>query len=235
MTAGQTTSAQLVKFYFDRIAAHDQSGPRLNAVPASTNPRAVAEARPRRRAQEAGSAGAALHGIPALPQRQPSRPEICRRLGGSLALSGRDAERRCLSGQEAASGWRGCPGQSELTRTRARPDDGELAWRADTRSVRPVACARWIERRPGVAASPTLQLSRWEPTLSGSDSNPEARTAASWVSGRPPASRAGRGSSRSATRRIQADPWRERSPDIALVLRRNRWLRPQPIRVTTSM
>jgi amidase len=32
MTAGQLTSAQLVSFYLDRIAAFDQVGPRVNAV-----------------------------------------------------------------------------------------------------------------------------------------------------------------------------------------------------------
>ena len=39
MAAGQLTSAQLVSFYLDRIAAYDQLGPRVNAVIA-VNPHA---------------------------------------------------------------------------------------------------------------------------------------------------------------------------------------------------
>ena len=40
MAAGQMTSAQLVQFYLDRIAASDQTGPRVNAVIA-INPNAA--------------------------------------------------------------------------------------------------------------------------------------------------------------------------------------------------
>ena len=43
MTAGQVTSAQLVKFYLGRIAAYDQMGPQVNAVIA-INPHAAVDA-----------------------------------------------------------------------------------------------------------------------------------------------------------------------------------------------
>ena len=45
MAAGQVTSAQLVTFYLDRIAAYDQSGPRVNAVIAIEPTRGVGGAR----------------------------------------------------------------------------------------------------------------------------------------------------------------------------------------------
>jgi Asp-tRNA(Asn)/Glu-tRNA(Gln) amidotransferase A subunit family amidase len=86
MTAGQTTSAQLVKFYFDRIAAYDQSGPRLNAV-LYTNPRAVAEARALDDERKKRGPRGPLHGIPVLLKDNFETRDMPT-TGGSLALSG---------------------------------------------------------------------------------------------------------------------------------------------------
>jgi amidase len=86
MAAGETSSAQLVQFYLDRIAAYDQEGPRLNAV-LYVNPRAVADGRAldaeRRRRGPRGP----LHGIPVL-LKDNYETEGMPTTGGSLALSG---------------------------------------------------------------------------------------------------------------------------------------------------
>jgi len=65
MTAGKTTSSELVAQYLARIDAFDHKGPRLNAV-IYINPRALeeAEALDRERAEK-GPRGP-LHGIPVL-------------------------------------------------------------------------------------------------------------------------------------------------------------------------
>jgi Asp-tRNA(Asn)/Glu-tRNA(Gln) amidotransferase A subunit family amidase len=86
MTAGQTTSAQLVKFYFDRIAAYDQAGPRLNAV-LYTNPRAVAEARALDDERKKRGPRGPMHGIPVLLKDNFETRDMPT-TGGSLALSG---------------------------------------------------------------------------------------------------------------------------------------------------
>src|SRR5438128_7947798 len=86
MRTDQLTSAELVQFYLDRIAAYDQTGPRLNAV-LYVNPHAAAEARAldaeRRRRGPRGP----LHGIPVLLKDNFETKDMPT-TGGSLALSG---------------------------------------------------------------------------------------------------------------------------------------------------
>jgi Asp-tRNA(Asn)/Glu-tRNA(Gln) amidotransferase A subunit family amidase len=65
MTGGQLTSAQLVQFYLDRIAAYDQAGPRVNAVLA-INPNAAADAGALDSERKRGRTRGPLHGIPIL-------------------------------------------------------------------------------------------------------------------------------------------------------------------------
>ena len=86
MAAGQTSSAQLVRFYLDRIAAYDQAGPRLNAV-LSVNPRASADARALDTERAKRGPRGPLHGIPVLLKDNFETRDLPT-TGGSLALSG---------------------------------------------------------------------------------------------------------------------------------------------------
>lgn len=65
MTAGRTTSVQLVKQYLARIAAYDQSGPALNAI-IRLNPKALAEAAALDAERKAGHVRGPMHGIPVI-------------------------------------------------------------------------------------------------------------------------------------------------------------------------
>ena len=65
MTAGTLTSRALTRAYLDRIAAIDDSGPRLNAV-IDINPAALKDAEARDAERRAGQARGPLHGIPLL-------------------------------------------------------------------------------------------------------------------------------------------------------------------------
>ena len=65
MTAGTLTSHALTRAYLDRIAAIDDSGPRLNAV-IDINPAALTEAASRDAERRAGKRRGPLHGIPVL-------------------------------------------------------------------------------------------------------------------------------------------------------------------------
>src|SRR3954447_19836985 len=65
MAAGLVTSAQLVAFYLDRIAAYDQRRPQVNAVIA-INPHAAAYAAALDDERKRKGARGALHGIPIL-------------------------------------------------------------------------------------------------------------------------------------------------------------------------
>ena len=65
MTAGTLTSHALTRAYLDRIAAIDDSGPRLNAV-IDINPAALTEAASRDAERRAGKGRGPLHGIPVL-------------------------------------------------------------------------------------------------------------------------------------------------------------------------
>jgi len=86
MATGQTTSAQLVRFYLDRIAAYDQAGPRLNAV-LYVNPRASAEAHTLDAERAKRGPRGPLHGIPVLLKDNYETQEMPT-TGGSLALRG---------------------------------------------------------------------------------------------------------------------------------------------------
>jgi Asp-tRNA(Asn)/Glu-tRNA(Gln) amidotransferase A subunit family amidase len=86
MTAGRVSSAQLVELYLSRIAAYDQSGPRLNAV-LHVNPNARAEARALDAERKQRGPRGPLHGIPALVKDNFDTRDMPT-TGGSLALAG---------------------------------------------------------------------------------------------------------------------------------------------------
>ena len=86
MAAGRLTSAQLVSFYLDRIAALDQVGPRVNAVIA-TNPHAVMYARQLDDERRKKGPRGPLHGIPILLKDNFDTNDMAT-TGGCLALSG---------------------------------------------------------------------------------------------------------------------------------------------------
>ena len=86
MAAGQTSSAGLVRFYLDRIAAYDQAGPRLNAV-LSINTRAVADARALDAERRTRGPRGPLHGVPVLLKDNYDTKDMPT-TGGSLALLG---------------------------------------------------------------------------------------------------------------------------------------------------
>ena len=65
MTARQVTSERLVDLYLARIAAHDQTGSRLNAV-VCINPNAATAARALDEERKSRGPRSPLHGIPVL-------------------------------------------------------------------------------------------------------------------------------------------------------------------------
>lgn len=86
MTSGKTSSAQLVQFYLDRIAAYDQAGPRVNAV-LHINPNAVADARVLDEERKRRRLRGPLHGIPVLLKDNFDTKDMPT-TGGALALAG---------------------------------------------------------------------------------------------------------------------------------------------------
>jgi Asp-tRNA(Asn)/Glu-tRNA(Gln) amidotransferase A subunit family amidase len=86
MARGQLTSARLVTFYLDRIAAYDQSGPRVNAVIA-VNPHAAASARELDEERRRKGPRGPLHGVPILLKDNFDTNDMPT-TGGCLALSG---------------------------------------------------------------------------------------------------------------------------------------------------
>ena len=86
MAAGRLTSAQLVSFYLDRIAAFDQLGPRVNAVIA-INPHARTYARQLDDERRKKGPRGPLHGIPILLKDNFDTNDMPT-TGGCLALSG---------------------------------------------------------------------------------------------------------------------------------------------------
>jgi amidase len=86
MAAGQLTSAQLMSFYLDRIAAFDQLGPRVNAVIA-INPHAATYARQLDDERKKKGPRGPLHGIPILLKDNFDTNDMAT-TGGCLALSG---------------------------------------------------------------------------------------------------------------------------------------------------
>lgn len=63
MAEGRATSVSITRAYLARIAAYDQSGPRLNAI-IRLNPRALAEAAALDAERKAGKVRGPMHGIP---------------------------------------------------------------------------------------------------------------------------------------------------------------------------
>ena len=86
MAAGRLTSAQLVSFYLDLVAAFDQTGPRVNAVIA-INPHARAYARELDDERRKKGPRGLLHGIPVLLKDNFDTNDMPT-TGGCLALSG---------------------------------------------------------------------------------------------------------------------------------------------------
>ncbi len=91
MTAGEVTSAELVRHYLSRIAELDDAGPMLNAVLA-TVPGVLAEAEALDAERRAGRIRGPLHGIPVLIK---DNVEVAGlpTTAGSLALAGVDTGR----------------------------------------------------------------------------------------------------------------------------------------------
>jgi amidase len=90
MASGNLTSAKLVEYYLDRIAALDQSGPRVNSV-LQLNPdaRSIAQALDAER-KHSGPRGP-LHGIPVLLKDNIDTHDQMQTAAGSLALVGTPA------------------------------------------------------------------------------------------------------------------------------------------------
>jgi amidase len=133
LTAGRTTSAQLVALYLDRIEKIDRAGPTLRAVLAE-NPDALADAKALDEERRTTGARGALHGIPILVKDNIETLGPLPTTAGSLALlsnvSGRDApvvsrlriagavilgktnlsEWANMRGSRAVSGWSGVGG-----------------------------------------------------------------------------------------------------------------------------
>lgn len=85
MTAGRTSSAELVDAYLARIAAYDQRGPELNAM-IRLNPNARAEARQLDEERQRGRVRGPLHGIPIILKDNYDTRDMPTS-GGSLALA----------------------------------------------------------------------------------------------------------------------------------------------------
>ena len=86
LTGRQITSAELVEYYVNRIAAFDQSGPRLNAV-LFLNSNAMAAARALDDERRKRGPRSRLHGIPVLLKDNFDTKDMPT-TGGALALSG---------------------------------------------------------------------------------------------------------------------------------------------------
>jgi len=86
MAKGRVTSVSLVDAYLARIAAYDQSGPRLNAI-LRLNPRARAVAATLDAERRAGHVRGPLHGIPILLKDNYNTVDLPT-TGGSIALAG---------------------------------------------------------------------------------------------------------------------------------------------------
>ncbi len=92
MAAGELTARRLVELYLERIAAIDQSGPRLNSV-IELNPDALEIADQLDAERKAGRVRGALHGIPILLKDNIDTHDRLQTTAGSLALQGHFAAR----------------------------------------------------------------------------------------------------------------------------------------------
>src|SRR5688500_16205349 len=86
LASGRVTSVQLVDAYLARIAAYDQSGPRLNAIIRS-NPKARADAARLDAERKAGQVRGPLHGIPIILKDNYDTKDLATS-GSSVALAG---------------------------------------------------------------------------------------------------------------------------------------------------
>jgi amidase len=86
LQAGHLTSAQVVKFYLDRIDAIDRNGPKLQAVIA-LNGAALEAARTLDEERQAGHVRGPLHGLPVLIKDNIETAEPIPTTAGSLALA----------------------------------------------------------------------------------------------------------------------------------------------------
>ncbi|TPG12139.1 amidase [Sphingomonas oligophenolica] len=85
MTAGKTSSVDIVKAYLARIAAMDRKGPALRAVIA-INPDALAQAKALDAERKAGRVRGPLHGVPILIKDNIETADAMPTTAGSLAL-----------------------------------------------------------------------------------------------------------------------------------------------------
>ena len=85
MTAGKTTSVEIVKAYLARIAAMDRRGPTLRAVIA-INPDVLAQAKALDAERKAGRLRGPLHGVPILIKDNIETADAMATTAGSLAL-----------------------------------------------------------------------------------------------------------------------------------------------------
>ena len=87
LSAGRTTSAEIVSAYLARIEAVDRHGPTLRSV-ISLNPNATNDARAADQARKAGHARGALFGVPVLVKDNIETADPVPTTAGSLALAG---------------------------------------------------------------------------------------------------------------------------------------------------
>jgi len=85
MRAGKCTAVQLTRYYLDRIAAFDKSGPRINSV-IELNPDVIALAKQCDRERRKGMVRGPLHGIPVLLKDNIDTGDKMHTTAGSLAL-----------------------------------------------------------------------------------------------------------------------------------------------------
>src|SRR5438445_403508 len=90
MAGGRLTSVQLTKFYLDRIAALDQSGPNVNSV-IELNPDALQLARSADSRRAKGKVIGPLDGIPVLLKDNIDTGDKMQTTAGSFALAGKPA------------------------------------------------------------------------------------------------------------------------------------------------
>jgi amidase len=87
LKSGKLTSKELTKLYLKRIAAVDQSGPKLNSV-IELNPDALAIATEMDQERKQGKVRGPLHGIPILIKDNINTGDKMQTTAGSLALAG---------------------------------------------------------------------------------------------------------------------------------------------------
>lgn len=135
LAAGEVSSEQLVQFYLQQIATHNQQGHQLHAI-TDINPDALALAKALDQERVAGKIRSPLHGLPVVLKANIATADQMPTTAGALALQGhlttRDAElvhqlreagavllaKTNLSewanfrGENSASGWSALGGQS---------------------------------------------------------------------------------------------------------------------------